>query len=141
MSSKPYLAIRQRAEGDPTFGQWFVHQAVAEFEEFSWNRTRLEAAEQICADICENGRVELLAISAGAPAGILVLCHEHDNHIGECLGVQFNYVLPEYRNLGIVRQFFRMAEAIARENGIPVMAWTHRTGVGQYTLRYRRINV
>lgn len=141
MSSKPYLAVRQRAEGDPSFGEWFINDAVREFEEFSWARTKLEAGEQICSDMRENGRVEILAIVGNRPAGFIILCHEHDNHIGECLGVQFNYVLPEYRNLGIVRQFFRMAEAIARENGIPVMAWTHRTGVGQYTLRYRRINV
>lgn len=67
-----------------------------------------------------------------------VLVPDEDMHVGPCLTVMWNYVLPEYRG-AIGRKFIRAAFREAVFQGLPIVAYTHRQGVGQYTTIYRRV--
>lgn len=77
----------------------------------------------------------------GTCVGGLVLAHDLDDpHVGQCVSVFAQYVLPEYRHLGLSRRFMREGIRIAREADVPVFAWTHRTGNWKYTTNYRRLH-
>lgn len=127
-------------------GQREIHlylgcMAAEEFPEFQWQRTAPEQANSIHQSIAANWRVERIAYTDwGLPVGILILTEDDDMHVGRCLSVQWQYVLPEYRNAGIAHQFMRTAIQLARQEGYPVLAYSHRVGPGEYSIKYRRIN-
>lgn len=129
---------RHRNAGEVTSIVDLLSHALVELPEFAWGgspsqtRTRMrEATEQ-------HDRVELLAVSDGGVVGCMVLVEDDDLHVGHCLTVMWNYVLPEHRGL-VGRRFLRAAFGLARQAGIPVVAYTHREGVGQYRTTYRRV--
>lgn len=62
-----------------------------------------------------------------------------DPHVGECLSVFAQYVVPEHRNKGVSLRLMRAAVAIARANGYKCLAYTHRLGDWRYETVYRKI--
>ena len=73
--------------------------------------------------------------------GIMVLTHElADFHVGECFTIMCNFVKPEYRSAKIGVRFIQTAKILARLHGITTLAYSHRVGVGDYRVRYRKIN-
>lgn len=129
-----------------TGGQQALHtylgcMAAEEFPEFRWQRTVAEQAYLIHQSIDANWRVEVVAYTDWmVPVGILILTEDDDMHVGRCLSVQWQYVLPEYRNAGIARRFMRTAIQLAQQEGYPVLAYSHRVGPGEYSIKYRRIS-
>lgn len=127
-------------------GNWRAQEVLAyyaahEFPEFVWQRSEDRVIRSICESIRSVDRLELVASTdSGYQVGIMVLAEDEDMHVGRCLSVQWQYVLPEYRNAGIAHRFMRTAIQLARQEGYPVLAYSHRVGPGEYSIKYRRIN-
>ena len=127
-------------------GNWRAQEVLAyyaaqEFPEFMWQRSEDQVIRSICESIRSVDRLEIVASTAsGYQVGIMVLAEDEDMHVGRCLSVQWQYVLPEYRNAGIAHRFMRTAIQLARQEGYPVLAYSHRVGPGEYSIKYRRIN-
>lgn len=131
------MIIRLREEGDPSFGAWFIERAYNEFEEFRWTSSLAEATQRILESLVANQRYELLALAGDVPAGFAAFVLDDDMHVGQCLSIQWHYVLPEYRALGIGTQIMRAALRTARQHKV-TLAYSHRIGVGDYAIKYRR---
>lgn len=71
--------------------------------------------------------------------GGLVLAHDSDIHVGDCMSVISQYVLPEYRNRAVSLRCMRVALDITSDEGCKVLAYTHRKGDWRYETIYRRI--
>lgn len=71
--------------------------------------------------------------------GVVLVPEQNDLHVGHCMSVLFQYVLPAYRNTGLSTRFMRAARRCTRTAGAPVLAYTHRVGVGKYLTTYRRV--
>lgn len=85
-------------------------------------------------------RYEVGVACNGEIVGGLVLAHDPwDAHVGPCISVFAQYVLPEFRLQGVSQKLMRAALAIARNSGAGVLAFTHRKGPWCYQTKYRRI--
>lgn len=85
-------------------------------------------------------RWELGAICDGTVVGGIVLAHvAWDAHVGDCIGVFAQYVLPEYRLKGVSPRLMREALRIAKHAGANTLSYTHRKGPWRYETIYRRI--
>jgi len=85
-------------------------------------------------------RIEIGAFEDGYLVGGMTLAEEMDAHVGACVSVRYNYVLPEYRTLKLGTIMMRHAIQLAKTLGPQYIAFTHRKGVGLYTIRYRRLH-
>lgn len=86
-------------------------------------------------------RWEIAAFADESFAGGLVLAHDPwDVHVGPCMSVFAQYVLPEHRLKGISPRLMREAIKIARTSGKSTLAYTHRQGPWRYSTTYRSIN-
>ena len=86
-------------------------------------------------------RYEIAIHDRGYMLGALILAADPwDVHVGPCMSVFANYVLPEFRNKGIAMWCMREALRITREANINVLAFTHRKGPWRYETIYRWIN-
>ncbi len=72
--------------------------------------------------------------------GIVLAQDPWDVHVGPCLSVFAQYVLPEFRHKGVSARLMREALRIARLDGAKTLAFTHRKGPWRYETLYRRIN-
>jgi GNAT superfamily N-acetyltransferase len=63
-----------------------------------------------------------------------------DVHVGPCLSVFAQYVLPEFRLQGVSARLMREALRIAKKSGVPALAFTHRKGPWRYETIYRKVN-
>lgn len=85
-------------------------------------------------------RYEVAVMLDGLPIGAAVLANDPwDAHVGPCMSVFAQYVLPEYRNRGLSLALMRECIRIAREGGAGVLAYTHRVAPWRYETTYRRL--
>lgn len=85
-------------------------------------------------------RYELGAIVDGQTVGGMVLALDPwDPHVGDCMSIFTQYVLPEFRNKRISAKFMRKAIEIAKTDGMHTLAYTHRKGPWRYETIYKRI--
>lgn len=85
-------------------------------------------------------RYEIVVAHGDHVVGAVVLAGDPwDAHVGPCMSVFSQYVLPEYRNNGVSLRLMRECIRIARENDAGVLAYTHRTAPWRYSTTYRRI--
>lgn len=75
----------------------------------------------------------------GRAVGGLVLTYDNDIHVGPCISVVAQYVLPEYRCKGVSLRCMREAVRIARQFGERVLAYTHRKGDWRYETIYKEL--
>ena len=109
----------------------FVHDAP----ELVWQRTEAEAIQTIVASIEAGDRYEISVLDGNNRVGLAIVVPDEDDHVGVCLSVQWRFVLPEYRGLaGFKLQ--RAVLALAKHLHYNVVAYTKRTGLGTYELRY-----
>ena len=87
----------------------------------------------------ESSRIEIQVWDGASIAGVCIVSDDWDVHVGPCMSVLVNYVLPEYRQYRPGTALFRGALRIAREMRFPAFAWTHRVGDWHYSTRYRRL--
>lgn len=85
-------------------------------------------------------RYEVAVMLDGLPIGAAVLANDPwDAHVGPCMSVFAQYVLPEYRNRGLSLALMRECIRIARKSGAGVLAYTHRVAPWRYETTYRRL--
>lgn len=125
---------RYSAEGEHTWLAGVIRSAYVECSELQVTPYEL-AYSRILASTIENDRIEYSAIVDGKLAGVAILVRDHDIHVGDSWAIQWNYVKPEYRTLGIAREVFRVVKALAKEDNIP-FSYTKRVGDGVYKLTY-----
>lgn len=89
---------------------------------------------------CIEDRYEIGMHNGTCTVGGIILAPDLDIHVGRCLSVFAQYVMPEYRNRGISLRCMRLAEQIAKDMGFPVLAYTHRLGDWRYETIYRKIS-
>ena len=75
----------------------------------------------------------------GKPIGGVTLTVDYDPHVGECLCVMSQYVLPEHRNAGISMRCMRECIKLAKRLDHTMLAYTHRQRDWVYTTTYRKI--
>ncbi len=104
-----------------------------------WQSSLPEAIKRLVEDTQAHFRAEITARdTTGKLVGFVALVEDDDSHIGELMGVQWFYVLPEYRGT-VGRRLVRETHRIAKATGYEVMAYTHRLGEGRYEINYRRL--
>lgn len=126
--------------GTRSAGREVVDEAVEEFTEFTWASTHGEAVERIIESIEENDRAEITARTEnGTLVGILVATDDDDAQVGPLMGVQWNFVLADYRQSSVGSRLFKGALKVARLGRFTTLAYTHRVGEGRYEINYRRL--
>jgi len=98
----------------------------------AWTTSALNMIENV-------PRYEMGFYVDGKPVGGITLTIDHDPHVGECLCVMSQYVLPEYRNNGISLRCMRECIKLAKRLGHDMLAYTHRQRDWVYTTTYRKI--
>lgn len=124
-------------------------EAVQNFELFSraWDecvelqqQSKSEWLGRSILSLQELDRHELFAYADGRVVGGIVLANDPwDSHVGPCVSVFAQYVLPEYRLQNISPTLMRMATRLAKESGASTLAHTHRIGAWRYSTFYRRL--
>jgi GNAT superfamily N-acetyltransferase len=133
-------AVEFLDEGVPGAAHEVATLAAHEFPEMHWQCSIPEATKRLIHDTNSNTRAEITARDpSGTLVGFVVLAEDEDSHVGELLGVQWFYVLPEYRG-EVGRKLMRVILKVARATGYEVLAYTHRLSEGRYEINYRRLS-
>jgi len=133
------LETYQRLSGEPVQNISMFERAWDECVELQVQSKEVWIGQVLIAiqslDRCEIG------VFAGSTTvgGMVVASDPWDSHVGPCMSVVTQYVLPEYRNSGVSRQFMRKALDIAKTSGARVLAFTHRKAPWRYETIYRSI--
>lgn len=113
--------------------------AVLEFPELRQSKDYRDDVHRVVSSLSEFDRTEIVAIDSETVVGGAVIVLDDDQHVGACLSLQWQYVLPEYRSKQLGRLFVRELLRQAGWAGIKNVCYTHRIGVGKYTLTYREV--
>lgn len=84
-------------------------------------------------------RYEMGMLYNGVPVGGISLTVDYDPHVGDCLCVMSQYVLPEHRNNAISLRCMRECIRLTKRLGHNVLAYTHRERDYVYTTTYKVI--
>lgn len=95
--------------------------------------------ERTVAVMASISRWEITAHAGSAVVGAIIVGHDDDVHVGPCLSVFAQYVLPEFRLQGASQRMMSTAVRIARQSGANTFAYTHRLGPWRYETIYRRL--
>ena len=113
--------------------------AVLEFPELRQSPDYRDDVHRVVSSLSEFDRTEIVCICDGKVVGGAVIVLDDDQHVGPCLSLQWQYVLPAYRNKRLGRFFVRELLRQAGWAGIRNVCYTHRVGAGKYTLTYREV--
>ena len=113
--------------------------AVLEFPELRQSEDYRDDVHRVVSSLSEHDRFEIVATCDDKVVGGAVIVVDDDQHVGVCLSLQWQYVLPEYRSKQLGRYFIRQLLRQAGWAGIKNVCYTHRTGLGKYTLTYREV--
>ena len=136
MAAKVEVLTFQCCAGDPVHNVGLflaAHEECAELQTQparAWLGKTLHALQSV-------GRTEVLVRVNGENAGGGIIARGFDPHVGECIEILCQYVLPEFRNMGVSARIMRKAVKLAKGS---VLAYTHRIGDWKYLTQYRRIN-
>ena len=133
------VLVTYRRKGEAVQNVEFFSRAYEECVELrqqskeEWMGRALLALQQM-------DRWEIAAFADESFAGGLCLAHDPwDVHVGPCISVFAQYVLPEHRLGGVSPRLMREAMKIARSSGKSTLAYTHRKGPWRYDTIYRSI--
>jgi hypothetical protein len=138
LDASTVLVHVHRAAGEPV-------QSVALFES-AWD----ECVELQCTPkedwvghtlsrLKQIDRIEVGVFSAGELVGAVLLAEDTDWHVGRCLTVVTQYVLPHARHSGVSFACMRYTMILARELGYSTIAFSHRKGDWRYEIIYKRV--
>lgn len=128
------LKWTRRLEGQSTVLGEVIPDAYAECSELQTTPYE-ETYSRIIESTMENERYEFYACVGSEVVAVAILVQDYDIHVGDSWAIQWNYVKPEYRTLGIAREVFRVVKALAKEFNVPY-SYTKRVGDGVYKLTY-----
>lgn len=128
------------APGTPLRNYAMFERAWHEFPELQV-RPKDEWIGRSIASLAALQRWEIGAFNdAGETIGGIVLAEDPwDCHVGPCVSVFAQYVVPEYRDGQVSQRMMREALRLARSLHFPVLAFTHRRGPWRYETIYHRI--
>jgi len=133
------IELHNRTEGELGRVAVLALPAVLEFPELRQSKDYREDVHRVVTSLSEFDRTEIVCTDNGVVVGGAVIVLDDDQHVGPCLSLQWQYVLPAYRNKRLGRYFVRELLRQAGWAGIKNVCYTHRTGVGKYTLTYREV--
>ena len=85
-------------------------------------------------------RYEIAAVvDCRVVGGIVVADDPWDAHVGPCMSVFAQYVMPDFRLRGISPRLMREALRIAKRSEYSVLAFTHRKAPWRYETIYRKV--
>jgi len=132
------FTVVPRKAGEPCLAPHLFHRAWDEciesqgMDKEAWVSRTLSIIESV-------PRYEIGMVVQGGVVGGVTLTLDDDPHVGECLCVMSQYVLPEYRNQGISGKCMRECIRLTKELGHSMLAFTHRQRDWVYTTTYRKI--
>ena len=126
---------RQCKEGEQSWIVDVIRSAYNECEELQVTLYK-ETYRRIRDSTIMHDRVEYRCLIDGKIAGVAILVRDYDMHVGDSWTIQWNYIKPRYRAVGIARVVFRGIRELAKAFSIPY-SYTRRTGVGTYSLTYK----
>lgn len=127
------------ASGDLCLGAGIIPAVYAELPEFRDGGTLDEVSRRMLAATEGLDRYELLAVAGGDLIGFACVVEDDDMHVGRCLTLQWQYVVPEHRGK-IGGEFLRWLARTAREQGFEFIAYSHRITSRHYAIKYRRVS-
>lgn len=132
--------FRAVASGAPSISRHLENEFLAEAPELTWFRTPDVALANIQQSVREFDRYEIAVWSErnSLPVGVAIVVEEFDDHVGQCLSVQWRFVRPAFRGCA-GRELHRAVLRLAAQLDYPVVAYTRRIGLGKYELKYLRI--
>lgn len=121
-------------------GRQLIPEAIKATPEMTWCGHAGTAALRLIKSTEENDRWEVVARTTdGRLVGYAVVAPDFDSNVGPVAGVQWFFVIPEYRRGPVVRDIYRGIITAARFEELEVLAYTRRLGLGRYELTYKRI--
>ncbi|WP_323115382.1 hypothetical protein [Pseudomonas guariconensis] len=134
------VSLHFREEGEPVLGRELIPVVIRETPEMLWCGTASDAALRIIKSTEDNDRWE---VTARTPEGVLVgyavVVPDFDSNIGPVAGVQWLFVLPEFRHMSVLMGIYQGIVTAAHYEELDVLAYTRRLGLGRYELTYKRI--
>lgn len=131
--------IRLCSAGDRSVLAVLALPSILEFRELRQSPDYREDVLRIAGSLAEYDRTEIVYYDGETVVGGATVVLDDDQHVGPCLSLQWQYILPGYRALGLGRHFVRELLRQAGWAGIRNVCWTHRKGVGRYTVTYREV--
>lgn len=128
-----------RAQGEDVQAPLLFYRAWEEFIELRVMDKETWVAETLSRLSLLPWRYEIGMHNGDQGVGGILLGPDEDIHVGPCLSVYAQYVLPEYRNRGISLRCMRLAVRAAIDFGYKVLAYTHRVHDWRYETIYRRL--
>lgn len=131
--------IRLCAAGDRSVLAVLALPSALEFPELRQNQDYREDVLRIASSLAEFDRTEIVYYDGETIVGGATIVIDDDQHVGICLTLQWQYILPGYRNKRLGVAFIRELKRQAGWAGIRNVCWTHRTGIGRYTVVYKEV--
>lgn len=122
-------------EGQGSWLQHVIPHAYKNCKELQ-STSYLETLERISESTAENDRLELVCFRDSKVVAVAVVVLDNDDHVGDCIGVQWNYSRDVTVNTGFTLKLFRKLKELSRERKIPY-AYTKRIGEGKYQLTFK----
>jgi GNAT superfamily N-acetyltransferase len=127
------------APGDYCLGASIIPAVYYDLPEIRESGALEDVARRILEATEGNSRCELLAVLDGQLIGFACVVEEEDMHVGRCLTLQWQYVVPEHRGK-IGGEFLRWLVKTGRKLGFAFVAYSHRVNNRHYAIKYRRVN-
>ena len=127
-----------RLKGEPVQNVELFRMAWHEFPELKVQDEHVWLSNSLYT-MSELDRFEIAITAGDRTIGAAIVADDPwDPHVGPCMSVFAQYVMPEYRNRGVSRLIMREALTLAREYNAGVLAYTHRLGPWKYATIYKR---
>lgn len=120
-------------------GEWILPVVLDEVEELTWQESRTTAQQRMLDSAIEQDRIEIAVFDKDRIVGFSCLAEDYDIHVGRCLTVMWDYVVPSHRGGTVGQRMLRAAMRLARQHGFAVLCYTHRTAPGIYQVKYIRL--
>ncbi len=127
------------APGDYCLGASIIPAVYNDLPEFREGGALEDVARRMLEATEGLSRCELLAVLDGQLIGFACVVEDEDMHVGRCLTLQWQYVVPEHRGK-IGGEFLRWLVKTGRNLGFPFVAYSHRVNNRHYAIKYRRVN-
>jgi len=126
------------APGDYCLGAEIIPSVYDDLPEFRESGPLEDVARRMLEATEGLSRCELLAVIDGQLVGFACAVVDEDMHVGPCLSLQWQYVLPEHRGK-IGRDFLRWLVKNGQAFGFKFVAYSHRVNSRHYAIKYRRL--
>lgn len=136
---EPAISVFRLCAGDLCLGGAVIPAVYDELPEFREGGTLPQVATRMIEATEQLDRHEVLAVLGGRLIGFACIADDVDMHVGRCLTLQWQYVVPEYRGI-IGAKFLRLLVQLGRQLGYRTIAYSHRINQGHYAIKYRSIS-